>query len=51
MTTWNKYTDALGVEQITKTDDDGTIWFVPADPSNSDYQKYLRWLENPNEEL
>jgi hypothetical protein len=20
------------------------------DPSNSDYQRYLRWLENPNEE-
>ena len=22
--------------------------FIPTDPANSDYQRYLRWLENPN---
>jgi hypothetical protein len=21
---------------------------IPADPANSDYQRYLRWLENPD---
>ncbi len=23
---------------------------IPTDPANSDYQRYLRWIENPNEE-
>ena len=22
--------------------------FIPLDPANSDYQRYLRWLENPD---
>ena len=25
---------------------DGAV--IPADESNSDYQRYLRWLENPD---
>ena len=24
--------------------------FIPCDPANSDYQRYLRWLENPDAE-
>ena len=24
--------------------------FIPTDPANSDYQTYLKWLENPNAE-
>jgi hypothetical protein len=32
-------------ENIKKTEDDGTIWFVPKDPANSDYQEYLAQLE------
>jgi hypothetical protein len=27
--------------------ENGTISFIPCDESNSDYQRYLRWLENP----
>ena len=23
---------------------------IPVEPSNSDYQRYLRWLENPDAE-
>jgi len=23
---------------------------IPTDPANSDYQRYLRWLENPEAE-
>ena len=30
---------------IQKIDDDGTIWAVPFDEANSDYQAYLKWLE------
>lgn len=25
-----------------------TIYSIPKDPSNADYQQYLRWLENAN---
>ena len=30
---------------IQKIDDDGTVWTVPTDPANSDYQAYLAQLE------
>lgn len=33
---------------IKWTQTDGTISFIPLDPANSDYQAYLRWLENPD---
>ena len=26
---------------IKRTDADGAIWFIPNDPLNSDYQRYL----------
>ena len=35
---------------IELANNDGTISAIPADPANSDYQRYLRWLENPNAE-
>jgi hypothetical protein len=35
---------------IKWTQEDGTISFIPLDPANSDYQRYLRWLENPDAE-
>lgn len=33
---------------IKKENEDGSIWHIPIDESNSDYQTYLRWLKNPN---
>lgn len=30
-----------GTSIIKRTDDDGTVWFIPIDPANSDYQRYL----------
>lgn len=30
---------------IHATDSKGTVWVIPEDESNSDYQQYLLWLE------
>ena len=38
------------VTHIFKTLEDGTELGIPTDPANSDYQRYLRWLENPDAE-
>lgn len=35
---------------INRTDKDGKVWSIPADSTNSDYQNYLTWLENPEAE-
>ena len=37
-------------DQITikRTDADGKEYWIPAVAENSDYQRYLRWLENPD---
>ena len=35
---------------IEKIDDNGVISFIPKNEGNSDYQRYLRWLENPDAE-
>ena len=50
MTTYKEVTNEVGVTFIEKTEDDGKIWLVPIDESNSDYQRYLAWLENPEAE-
>ncbi len=33
--------EVFGVQSIKRTDDDGTIWFIPFENENSDFQKYL----------
>ena len=42
-----KVTEILDGEQVITRSDGASI---PADPANSDYQRYLRWLENPDAE-
>jgi len=37
----------LGAQEIVLRSDGASI---PKDPANSDYQRYLRWLENPDAE-
>jgi len=32
-------------QNIQKTEEDGTVWLIPTDPANSDYQDYLAQLE------
>ena len=29
---------------INRTDEDGKVWAIPADPANADYQAYLSTL-------
>lgn len=38
-----------GTFSVKKTTPDGTIWLVPNDPANSDYQAYLASLEEGQE--
>lgn len=33
---------------IIRTDEDGKVWHIPTDPANSDYARYLRWVEAGN---
>ena len=39
-----------GSTTIKRTSKNGDVAWIPTDPANSDYQRYLRWLENPNAE-
>lgn len=36
-------------DTVVRTDEDGSIWFIPIDPANSDYQRYLRHLAGEDE--
>jgi hypothetical protein len=49
MPTYEISTTPSGVECIKRTDDNGNIWWIPKDESNSDYQRYLRWLNGEEE--
>lgn len=35
-------------QDIISYEENGVLFSIPADESNSDYQRYLRWLENPD---
>lgn len=37
----------MGGTNLKRTDEDGTIWWIPQNESNSDYQAYLESLEKP----
>ena len=39
-----------GKETIMRYNEDGLVYSIPMDEANSDYQRYLRWLENPDAE-
>jgi hypothetical protein len=34
-------------QMIKRTDQKELVAWIPTDPGNADYQRYLRWLENP----
>jgi hypothetical protein len=38
---YEEVTNDLGDTTIKRTDADGKVWWIPVDPANSDYQRYL----------
>jgi hypothetical protein len=38
---YKEITNGLGEVMIERTDADGKVWWIPTDPANSDYQRYL----------
>lgn len=38
-----------GSDSVLRTDDEGIISLVPADPANRDWQSYQAWLADENE--
>jgi hypothetical protein len=41
MTTYEVFKNSLGQEIIKATDSQSVVFWIPADPANSDYQRYL----------
>lgn len=46
-----KLTKSLSGESVIRSNDDGSATSIPFDPANTDYQAYLKWLEEGNEPL
>lgn len=44
MTTYKEITNEAGYTYIERTDEDGKIWSIPMNETNSDYQAYLKSL-------
>ena len=44
MTLYRTETSNLEENFVVRTNNDDTETWIPADPGNSDYQTYLRWL-------
>ncbi len=42
---YTKTTNILGLEIIHRVDEDGSEYWIPPDPANSDYQVYLASLD------
>ena len=48
--TYEKYTSITGNDFIRRNNEDGSFSDIPMVEGNSDYQRYLRWLEDPDAE-
>lgn len=47
---YETYQSESGQDFVKRINDNGSESHFAADPANSDYQRYLRWLENPDAE-
>ena len=48
MTKYYEQIDEITGLVIRRENEDGSVSFIPADKSNSEYQKYLQWKEGLN---
>ena len=48
MSIYKLETNEYGFDFVYRTNDDGTISCIPTDPANSDYQAYLKSLDEAN---
>ena len=48
MATYKELVTEIGHKVIERTEKNGIVSYIPEDEANSDYQRYLRWLENPD---
>ena len=44
---YEEYTSEMGNKSIKRTDEDGTIWWIPTVRGNSDYEAYLAEQSTP----
>jgi hypothetical protein len=53
MTTYKLFKDPISNEVVSvfKIQEASPTWSVPFDPANTDYQAYLKWLEEGNTPL
>ena len=50
MSTYQLYPDSSRGKMncVKRTDGDGSIWCIPFSEDNTDYQEYLKWLDEGN---
>lgn len=46
--TYKLFTSSIGSEMVIRLADNA---FIPFDPANTDYQAYLKWLEEGNQPI
>ena len=51
MNTYKLAKSSDGIESLCKVTEDQTIWWIPFDPDNTDYQEYLKWVAEGNQPL
>lgn len=44
----NEDLENMILEHVNRTNEDGSISWIPIEPKNSEYQEYLKWAEENN---